>query len=38
MVDMRGAASGPVGAGERSALLDALRGWALLGILAANMV
>ena len=38
MVDMRGAASGPVGTGERSALLDALRGWALLGILLANMM
>ena len=38
MVNVRGAASGPVGAGERSALLDSLRGWALLGILAANMV
>ena len=38
MGDMRGAASGPVGAGERSALLDALRGWALLGILMANMM
>jgi uncharacterized protein len=38
MGDMRGAASGPVGAGERSALLDSLRGWALLGILLANMM
>lgn len=38
MVDMRGAGSGPVGAGERSALLDALRGWALLGIMLANMM
>jgi len=28
----------PIGAGERSGLLDALRGWALLGILIANMV
>lgn len=37
MADLRGAASGPVGAGERSALLDSLRGWALLGILIANM-
>lgn len=38
MVNVRGVASGPVGAGERSALLDSLRGWALLGILAANMM
>lgn len=38
MVDLRGVASGPVGAGERSALLDSLRGWALLGILIANMI
>ena len=34
----RGPASGPVGIGERSALLDSLRGWALLGILIANMM
>ena len=32
------AAGGPVGIGERSALLDSLRGWALLGILVANMM
>ncbi len=38
MIDLRGAGGGPVGAGERSALLDALRGWALLGILVANMM
>ncbi len=30
--------AGPIGSGERSALLDALRGYALLGILIANMV
>jgi uncharacterized protein len=38
MVDMRKAVSGPVGSGERSVLLDTLRGWALLGILVANMM
>ena len=30
--------AGPIDSSERSALLDSLRGWALLGILAANMV
>jgi uncharacterized protein len=30
--------SGPITLGERSTLLDALRGWALLGILVANMI
>ena len=38
MDHMREAAGGPVGATERSALLDSLRGWALLGILTANMI
>lgn len=30
--------SGPIDASERSPMLDSLRGWALLGILVANMV
>lgn len=30
--------AGPIDSGDRSPLLDALRGWALLGILIANMV
>ena len=30
--------SGPIDASERSPILDSLRGWALLGILVANMV
>lgn len=38
MVQQGGPASGPVGVVERSALLDSLRGWALFGILVANMV
>lgn len=33
-----GGQAGPIDAAERSTLLDALRGWALLGILIANMV
>jgi uncharacterized protein len=31
-------AAGPIDSSERSSLLDSLRGWALFGILAANMV
>jgi uncharacterized protein len=38
MVKTDSAGIAPVGAGERSALLDSLRGWALFGILIANMV
>lgn len=38
MGQFRASAGGPVDASERSALLDSLRGWALLGILAANMM
>lgn len=38
MVQQSAAVSGPVDASARSALLDSLRGWALLGILVANMV
>jgi uncharacterized protein len=35
---MRDEVAGPAKAGERHAILDALRGWALLGILVVNMV
>ena len=38
MVQQDGAAGGPVDVNERSSLLDGLRGWALLGILAANLM
>ena len=38
MAENRGQRSGPIEASERSALLDSLRGWALFGILIANMM
>ncbi len=38
MADQTGAGAGPIDSSERSALLDSLRGWALFGILVANMV
>ncbi len=38
MVEQELGRSGPIDASERSTLLDSLRGWALLGILIANMV
>lgn len=38
MTGQASAIAGPIDSSERSALLDSLRGWALLGILAANMV
>ena len=38
MIDQDRQQSGPIDSSERSPLLDSLRGWALLGILIANMV
>ena len=38
MIERGAPAAGPIDGSERSAVLDALRGWALLGILVANMV
>src|SRR5687768_5999330 len=38
MAEHANTAAGPIDSGERSALLDSLRGWALFGILIANMV
>ena len=38
MAETSGRGGVPIGAGERSTLLDALRGYALLGILIANMM
>jgi uncharacterized protein len=38
MVERDAPTAGPIDGSERSALLDSLRGWALLGILIANMV
>ena len=38
MAEQTSAAAGPIDSSERSTLLDALRGWALFGILVANMV
>ena len=38
MTDQSGLPAGPIDSSERSGLLDALRGWALCGILTANMV
>lgn len=38
MAESTGQSAGPIGTDERSALLDSLRGWALFGILIANMM
>lgn len=38
MVRQQASGSGPIDSSERSALLDSLRGWALFGILVANMM
>lgn len=38
MVNLSRAGAGPIDASERSLLLDSLRGWALFGILVANMM
>ena len=38
MVERGTSAAGPIDGSDRSAVLDSLRGWALLGILIANMV
>ena len=38
MAETSGRGAAPITAGERFPLLDALRGWALFGILVANMV
>ena len=38
MLDQVRSQAGPIDSSERSALLDSLRGWALFGILIANMV
>ena len=38
MAQSAGPGAGPIGSDERSSLLDALRGWALFGILIANMM